>query len=70
MMNINEPQYFYEEGLRRFKFQNRYDYDTRFCYFRIAYDLCTEHSQYPDFFCDMCLTLAEDQFRNGGYNYP
>lgn len=67
MMNINEPQYFYEEGLRRFKLQNIYDYDARFCYFRIAYDLCTERAQCPDFFCDMCLTLAEDQFRNGGY---
>lgn len=63
--NITTPQYFYEKGLRRFKLQKVYDYDARACYFRIAYDICTERSEYPDFFCDMCITLADDQFRNG-----
>lgn len=62
-------QYFYNEGKRRFSIEGQfYDYEARENYFRIAYDLCVERGEYPDFFADLCLTLAYDQYRNGNDN--
>lgn len=60
-------QYFFNEGKRRFSNDGHfYDPETRASYFRVAYNLCVESNNFPEFLPELCLTLAGDQFRNGG----
>jgi len=55
-------QYFYNEGVRRFKPDDIHiDHEARKCYFRVSYDLCVELSFFPDFFSKLCLELASEK---------
>ncbi len=61
-------QYFYNEGVRRFKLDGKhFDYDTRASYFLVSYNLCVELSFFPEFFSGMCLDLAKSKINDQAY---
>lgn len=63
-------EYLYAQGKEKFKVKDSngvvlYNHAARIARNAVAYEICIENNIYPDFFCTLCRTHADDQFHRG-----
>lgn len=68
---VQTIEFLYNQGKKKFRVEDSkgrgtlYNYDDRIAHNTVAYELCIDNGIYPDFFCTLCKTLADDQFHRG-----